>query len=281
MGYRSLWNFESIFSDLHKSGAQEKLAVLERSIEQYFEGLSLPDSPTIYDHLVLSLRNTDLIATFNWDPLLMQAYVRNQASGLDLPRLAFLHGNVLVGYCEEHRICGLVGRSCPQCGTVYKKTPLLYPVEKKDYAKDAFITNEWRVLRRGFENAFMITIFGYSGPRTDEEALSAMRAAWGNKNKREFEQTAFIVAPTQKDAEVSAAWDAFIHTHHYEIDKSFYDSWIAYHPRRTGEAWWNQYLECKFLEDNPIPRELSFEELWNWYRQFKPAEDRRRAEAAS
>jgi hypothetical protein len=53
----------------------------------------LPNEPTIYDHLVLSLRPKDLIATFNWDPFLYQAFVRNGHVG-DMPYLAFLHGTM-------------------------------------------------------------------------------------------------------------------------------------------------------------------------------------------
>jgi len=119
----------------------------------------------------------------------------------------------------------------------------------------------------------MITIIGYSGPKTDQEALAAMQDAWGDKYQREMEQTALIVGPNQKDDEVREHWDLFIHTHHYEIDKNFYDSWIANHPRRTGEAYLNQYLNAKFIENNSIPRNASFPELWDWYRQFKEAEE--------
>lgn len=67
-------------------------------------------------------------------------------------------------------------------------------------------------------------------------------------------------------------WKPFIHTHHYEVDHDFYDSWIANHPRRTGEAYRNQYFEAKFIDNNPIPRTLEFPALWKWFEQFKKAE---------
>jgi hypothetical protein len=44
---------------------------LERAVFDYFSSLQLPDEPTLYDHLVLSLRPKDVIATFNWDPFLI------------------------------------------------------------------------------------------------------------------------------------------------------------------------------------------------------------------
>ncbi|MFH1178703.1 MAG: hypothetical protein V1711_03225 [bacterium] len=263
-------NFEEIFSDLYERKESEKIAQIEKVVEEYFDQLELPDKPTVYDHLVLSLREKDLIATFNWDPLLMHAYLRNGKAGLRLPRLVFLHGNVRVGYCEKHRVSGLANQRCKECGQIYKRVPLLYPIKKKDYAEDFFIASEWKQLKWGFENAFMITIFGYSGPKTDQEAIGAMKEAWGDKNQRSMEQTTFIT--TQSDDEVSENWEPFIHTHHYEVDADFYNSWIANHPRRTGEAYLNQYLEAKFIDNNPIPRGLDFPELWGWYERFKDAE---------
>jgi hypothetical protein len=271
-GINSDENFEEIFSDLYERNENEKIAQIERVVEEYFDQLELPDKPTIYDHLVLSLREKDLIATFNWDPLLMHAYLRNGKGGLKLPRLAFLHGNIRIGYCGKDKIAGLAGVRCRKCGEVYKRAPLLYPIKKKDYAKDLFIANEWKQLKWGFENAFMITIFGYSAPKTDQEAINVMKKAWGDKNQRSIEQTTFIT--TQNEDEVSENWDPFIHTHHYEVDADFYNSWIANHPRRTGEAYLNQYLEAKFISNNPIPRDLDFPALWDWYTQFKKAENK-------
>lgn len=265
-------NFEEIFSDLYERNENEKIAQIENAVEDYFDQLELPDKPTIYDHLVLSLREKDLIATFNWDPLLMQAYLRNSRTGLKLPRLAFLHGNIRIGYCGKDKVAGLAGVRCGKCGGIYKRAPLIYPIKKKDYAKDLFIANEWKQLKWGFENAFMITIFGYSAPKMDQEAIVAMKKAWGDKNQRSMEQTTFIT--TQSDDEVSENWEPFIHTHHYEVDADFYNSWIANHPRRTGEAYLNQYLEAKFISNNSIPRDFGFPALWEWYGQFKNAENK-------
>jgi hypothetical protein len=265
-------NFEEIFSDLQESGNVDRIAEIQEAIESYFRRLRLPDEPTLYDHLVLSLREGDLIASFNWDPLLLHAYWRNAKSGLSQPRWAFLHGNVALGQCAKDKISGLAHNACPRCGELYETVPLLYPIKKKDYACDPYIAEEWRVLRWGLKGAFMMTIFGYSAPRTDQEAIAAMKEAWGDKSKRFMEQTAFIT--TQSDDDIRENWTAFIHTHHYELHNGFYSSWIAKHPRRTGEAYWNQYVDAKFIEDNPIPRDLGFPELWNWYDKFKNPEER-------
>lgn len=267
-------NFEEIFSDLYERNEAEKVDEIQRAVESYFGRMELPDKPTIYDHLVLSLRGKDIIATFNWDPLLVHACIRNAGAGLTCPRLAFLHGNIRVGYCAKDRvemIGAFPGGRCRHCGEQYEMVPLLYPIRRKNYADSPLIANEWKVLRAGFEHAFMITIFGYSGPRTDEEAIAAMRSAWGDKNKRYLEQTSFIT--TQAEDEVCENWEPFIHTHHYEVHADFYESWIAKHPRRTGEAYFNQYLGARFIRDNPIPRDMDFPALWSWYEQFKVAED--------
>lgn len=263
-------NFEDVYSDLYERGEEEKIVQIENAVKSYFNQLELPDKPTIYDHLVLSLREKDLIATFNWDPLLLHAYLRNSNAGLKLPRLAFLHGNVRVGYCEKDKVSGIARMTCRHCGKTYQSAPLLYPIKQKNYAEDSFIVNEWKKLKWGFRNAFMITIFGYSGPKTDQEAISAMKEAWGHKNQRAMEQTAFITI--QSRDEIAENWEPFIHTHHYEIHDNFYSSWIANFPRRTGEAYYNQYIKAKVIKPNRIPQNMDFPQLWKWYEQFKEVE---------
>ena len=70
-------NLEDIYSELYsRSDCENIVHELENRIYRYFASLELPDTPTIYDFLVLSLTEKDVIATFNWDPLLLQAYVR-------------------------------------------------------------------------------------------------------------------------------------------------------------------------------------------------------------
>lgn len=263
-------NFEDIFSAIFEQGEAERIQFLQSRIREYFASLRIGDGPTLYDHLVLSLRKKDFIASFNWDPLLLQAYRRN--AGFSLPRLLFLHGNVEVGYCERDRTAGNMGTRCSKCSDPFAASPLLYPIRKKDYAANDFIASQWNAFRQVLRNAFMVTIFGYSGPKSDQEALAAMRAAWGPKENRELEQSCFITVQT--DDEVIENFRAFIHLHHYEIDTSFYDSWIARHPRRTGEAWWNQYMEAMFLPDNSLPRDAAFPDLWRFFELFRAPEQR-------
>lgn len=68
-------NLEDIYTELHEcTDCEEVRLELDKRIRDYFLKLELPDDPNIYDLLLLALRKKDLIATFNWDPLLLQAY---------------------------------------------------------------------------------------------------------------------------------------------------------------------------------------------------------------
>ena len=67
-------NFEEIYSNLYeKEEYKDLIEIIETKTLKYFSRMKLPSKPTIYDHLVLSLRKKDIIATFNWDPFLFLA----------------------------------------------------------------------------------------------------------------------------------------------------------------------------------------------------------------
>jgi hypothetical protein len=263
-------NFEDIYDQLYKSKQHDELiAILENKIYAYFSSLEILDEPTIYDYLLLSLREKDIVATFNWDPFLFQSYRRN-AKRFKLPKLLFLHGNVEVGCCTKDKIVGVNGNKCSRCGNVLTPTKLLYPIAEKNYHLDGFISSQWQELSNYLKEAFMITIFGYGAPKSDISSVNLLKSAWGDVNQRSLEQTELIDIRTEDD--LRKTWEPFIHTHHCEIHSSFYDSWIANHPRRTGEAYINQYFEVKFIENNPIPKKLSFLDLWVWLTPLKEAE---------
>lgn len=125
-------NFEKLYGNLHRENPNSEILIeIENRIKEYFGNMELPNEPTIYDYIVLSLRNKDLIAKFNWDPFLYQAWVRNRKFTDDLPYLSFLHGNVAIGYSKEDKRCGPVGMQMRRNGGLFEPTRLLYPVEKK------------------------------------------------------------------------------------------------------------------------------------------------------
>ena len=125
-------NIEDVYSWLaNQEQFAEERFVVENEIREYFSNITLPDTLTKYDLLVLSLRQKDCIATFNWDGLLVQAYQRMQKITTDLPQMVFLHGNVEVGYCPKCNTYGYWFAKCHKCGEQLREVPLLYPVKSK------------------------------------------------------------------------------------------------------------------------------------------------------
>lgn len=275
-------NFEDAYAELALAADKALLRdAVERAVFDYFASLQLPDTSTLYDHLVLSLRPKDVIATFNWDPFLIQDVMRNGHVG-SYPRLLFLHGNVLQGYCQTDNLHGRRGAGCSRCGEELRHVRLLYPIRKKDYETDLPISSAWKAVKVAFANAFMVTIFGYSAPESDRGAVDLLRAAWGGSQRRSLEQ--FEIIDIKDEGPLVEGWKEFIHTHHYEIHTDFYDSWIANHPRRTGEAYWNQYMEAAFIDNHPVAQPNRLDELWRWFEPLVAAEraaDEKRNAASS
>ena len=231
----------------------------------------MPDKPTLYDHLVLSLREKDLIATFNWDPFLFDACWRNHAFA-PLPHVVYLHGSVRVGYCAEDRRKGLVGTACSICGMPFTPSKLLYPITKKDYSSNPFTSAEWNTLRSAFKDTFVVTVFGYSAPQTDVDAVALMRESWGDLGNRNFEEFEFIDIKDQ--GEMGRTWRDFIFEGHYRSHRSFYASLLGKHPRRTCESLWNNLIEAKFTTARDVPQDVDFPTLYEWLRTAISAETR-------
>lgn len=264
-------NFEEAYSTLATDPDQRELLVrVETAIRQYFSGLRLPRAATIYDHLVLGLRGKDVIATFNWDPLLVQAVERVHRAGQQPPELVFLHGNVAVGYCHEHKVMSYANGTCPVCRKPLTGSSLLYPIADKDYAKDEGIAEAWRFLARALEHAFMVTVFGYSAPVSDVAAKQLLTDAWGNPSERSLEQVEIIDIRPEED--LRETWKEFIHTHHYDVYSDFFDSSIATTPRRTGEAFVRRYVKAEWIDPNPAPRDLDLAKVVAWHDKLRSNE---------
>ena len=186
-------NLEDIYSELHSRPECEEVVIeLERRLYDYFSTLELPDEPTVYDFLILSLTNKDVIATFNWDSLLIQSYVRCYRITSNLPHIFCLHGNVGVGFCTEHREFGTTDAECPICRQRLKPIKLLYPVKNKDYNSDDYIKACWEATEFMIENSYMLTVFGYSAPTSDKDAIALLKKAWGNLEQRKLEEV-FVI----------------------------------------------------------------------------------------
>ena len=257
-------NFEEVFSELYTKNETDKIKIVQYMVESYFLELKIPDEPTIYDHLFLSLGENDIIATFNWDPLLPLAMGRNRRAGFKAPVVSFLHGNVAIGYCKQDKMYGDAGCPCSKCGKTYKSTPILYPITQKDYRADPFIKSRWEIFQQRLKYASMLTIFGYGAPKTDVAAFEIIRDAWKCNRVSDMAETTFIVGKTQKADEVDKAWEPVIGPNHCRVHYDFYESSIANYPRRTGEAFYEQSICGRFAKNNPIQRNMGLEELWEW-----------------
>jgi hypothetical protein len=186
---------------------------IDKAVRTYFAHLALPDDANLYDLLYLCLRQKDAIFTFNWDRFLLQSRTRIAGLGVsNLPQLFFLHGNVLVGFCVEDQMSRLLGDTCRRCRKPLVPSKLLFPVEKKNY-DDPFIAREWRAVQAFLREAFMLTVFGYSAPTTDVEAIDLLKEGWGNPIQREMEQTEIINRPGSDHDALESTWKpSFIHT---------------------------------------------------------------------
>lgn len=265
-------DFELAYSKLTKLKGQERLVQdLNMEVIDYYSKLKIPDEPNLYDILVLSLRGKDVIATFNWDPFLLQAYLRCSLllPGVEFPKLYFLHGNVEVGVCYEHKTSGYIWNGCSRCGK-YENSQLLYPVGDKDYTSDKYVASAWSDVRNSIKRAKFFTVFGYSAPESDQGAVDLLKNAWGDVNDRSFEQFEIIGRPGSDVEELRSRWNNFIHTHHFEVHSSFFDSWIVRHPRRSIEAFWQQYMEAMFIEDHTVPPLDQFEDIGDLADWFRP-----------
>jgi hypothetical protein len=270
-------NFEEVYSCLYDQDSNSQaIFEIDQRVAAYFGSLELPATPTIYDYLMLALRPKDLIATFNWDPFLFKAFLRNKRFTARLPRLSFLHGNVAVGYSPADQRAGPVGMRSRATGKEFAPTRLLFPVTHKNYNRDEFIAHEWERLEVWLQRAKRVTVFGYSAPRTDVEAVDLMSSAWGDPAQRNMEQIEII--DIQPEQTVIDRWRRFIHTHHRDYFTSYFQSSLGQFPRRTGERFVHQYEPTTpseaFQESNPIPERFdTLDTLWDWHRPLLDVEN--------
>ncbi|MEA4968237.1 MAG: hypothetical protein VB048_09005 [Bacteroidaceae bacterium] len=251
-------NLEDIYFELYsRPDCKSVVEELESRIYDYFSILEIPNFPTIYDFLILSLTETDAIATFNWDPLLLQAYLRCMDITDNLPKIFCLHGNVAMNYCYEHNEYGYKGAICPVCKRKLVPTKLLYPIGKKNYIDDNYINNSWEAIKYMVENSYMLTIFGYSAPSSDIEAVELLKSAWGGSENRQLEEVSVIDIIDEED--ILKKWGTFIHSHHYRYSNSFFESYLGNFPRRSCET-----VFSTFQLNLPPNDKMGFKEGMTW-----------------
>lgn len=257
-------DFEHLYSTLYHNEQDRDLRLkVDDAVHQYFLDLKVLDEPNLYDYIILSLREKDVIATFNWDPLLMQSYLRHAHLKDHVPQLLFLHGNVAVGICKSCKISGnYYNLICHRCLKPFEKMPLLYPVGKKNYSSNTSIRREWIALKQTFRCAYYITIFGYSAPVTDIDARQLMLDALISNPSRMFSEIDIVDISPEDD--VRENWNDFLYSHHYTILNSFKDTMQWWHPRRSCEALASGTLMQDPMSHNPFPDFKSIAEMHQW-----------------
>lgn len=263
-GYiRHLQDFEKLYGSIaNDPSAYDIKTTIEQRVYDYFYHLEIPETPTLYDYLLLSLRKKDIIATFNWDPLLLKCMRRHEKIK-KLPEVVFLHGNVAVGVCEDCKILGYsYNRICHRCYKPFSPMKLLYPVEKKDYSADVSINGEWEKLKWYLQHALYTTIFGYGAPDSDIDAKNLLLQAMNkNKSKVFYEVEVIDIMP---DTELEDKWRNFFYKTHYRIINKFQKSYLWWHPRRSCDAFFSAYMMNTPWSDNPFPEFKSIDEMHNW-----------------
>lgn len=274
-------NFEIIYTYLNEQKEKRKLCkYVEEKINNYFHGMELPDVATIYDYLILSMRSRDLIATFNWDPFLYQAWNRTSKITKNIPNIVFLHGNVAIGYSKVYKKSGPIGMSIKSNGKgLLLPTKLLYPIAKKNYTNDEYIKGQWELIKFWLSKesgTVRISIFGYGAPQTDIEAIKMLNTAWGTSVERNMEQVEII--DIQEPNALRERWDSFINSNHYDIVDDYFKSSLALNPRRTSESYFSHYLpqtiSQAFRSNNAVPPDFeNLDDLWNWHKPLLEAEE--------
>lgn len=223
-GFRDDVDFESLYDELATTGSHPSVKrEIESKVRSYFEKLQLPESPTLYDYLLLSMRPKDCIATFNWDPFLVKAFLRNREFA-PLPKILFLHGNVAIAVCLKDRVKGFSGDICAKCGSPLQPTNLLYPVRRKDYKSDPFIFGEWKELEASLNEGYMLTIVGYAAPATDVEAVDLLLRGWGENPI--FELAQVNIVDIKPEEELERTWQRFFCRTHYGTTTDLWTTWL-------------------------------------------------------
>ena len=235
-------DFEKLYSDIYgKTEFADLQEKLEYEICDYFSKLVIPDEPTLYDYLILSLTAKDAIISFNWDPFLIQAYKRNISVG-NLPELIFPHGNSGVGLCYDCKVKGYANCLCPKCFKKLEQMPLLYPIGEKDYDSKPIIKNEWVVAQDFLSRAAGITVFGYGAPTTDVKAVELMKSANGISDMKDIAPFTIINLP-ENEAEQKEKWREFYDVKMVSYCNNFEECMLWQNPRVSLETLFDAILQ--------------------------------------
>lgn len=261
---KEMENFELLFSNIVGVAKYSDLQKdLEIAVRDYFQSLQIPDVVTLYDYLVLSLTEKDAIITFNWDPFLLQAYLRNIKVG-NLPQLLFPHGNVGVGICYDCKNKGYAKYLCPSCMKPFNDMPLLFPIRKKNYYDRSIIENEWEVAKDYLSRAAGITVFGYGAPETDIEAYNLLKESYKKSNITTITPFSIINLKSEEENQ-KKKWSEIYDDRMFLFSYSFKDSILWTSPRVSLEHLFDAILQQQPRSNTKSYRDFeTLEELQNF-----------------
>ena len=169
--YKKIDNLEKLYLSLTVNDSTKELKEeLDSLLREKFKNFELPETMTVLDWLVLSLRDKDYIISFNWDPLLIQAYNRVRIFTENLPNILFPHGNVEACYNNER-----YGAIHNIDNVDMMPSPLVFPIKERDYENNIFLADQIKKVQKAICGAGYLTIFGYSGAETDEADVQLMK----------------------------------------------------------------------------------------------------------
>jgi hypothetical protein len=124
----------------------------------------------VYDYLLLSSEK-DVVATFNWDPFLVQTYRRHR--GFSAATYCSHGASALA--CVTH-VVGRPAGDVPEVRAAFRHHASSTRFDK-DYASDGS-SNRSEGAALVPRASLFLTIFGYSAPRTDAVVIDVRKKAW-------------------------------------------------------------------------------------------------------
>ena len=130
----------------------------------------------------------------------------------------------------KHRWHGFRWGRCGECREPYEAVQLFYPVWQKNYQADGFVADQWETLRAFMKHAYWITIFGYSAPATDVEALQLLNDMATENSLRAWGDVEIIDIKEQH--ELHEKWKPLFVRGHYSLLSRF----ARQHPLKVSAA---------------------------------------------
>ncbi|GKS62686.1 hypothetical protein YTPLAS21_21440 [Candidatus Nitrosocosmicus sp.] len=117
-----------------------------------------------------------------------------------------------------------------------------------------------------FSEAFTVTIFGYSAPTSDKEAVELLKKAWFQNSERKSEHVEVIDILCAD--QLYEKWKEFTLTQHLSSQKTFENSRLWRWPRRSCEALFYPMTQGLPCDDFPLPTSNNLKELHDTVRKI-------------